>query len=342
MKTQIVLAISFLLPAACLAQHYQVSAPANYNISSPNVAQPTVAQPGFAQPNYAQPTTGPYQPMMAAPTMVPGSAAPQFASGGCDSGSCGVGVGGGCGVDGGFLGNGCGVDGGMIGGCSSGSCGSGGCGLGGKVFGSCGNAGGECCGTYFTIFAGYAELDDQPSTGINRNLLIDFNPGYAVGGAIGRRLGRNLRMELEYTFRHQTPEVVQFNGNFPGNIDGLQTSHAGMMNFVYDLVFGNGRIVPYLGGGIGVASVDSRVSYGSGVATLNGDDTGIAYQWMAGVSLRTRPNMEWFAEYRFFEIDDPKLNRFGGPAIGSVPNPNVLLDSEYISQDIMVGLRFNF
>lgn len=327
MKTQILLAISFLLPAACLAQHHQAAGTANYNFNAPNYA-----------PNYA-PTNGPYQPTVGtapsvAPSVAPFNAAPQYAGGGgCDSGSCGVGgglVGSGCGVDGGSLGNG--FFGNGFGGDVSGCCGG----------GSCGGGGGSCCGTYFSIFGGYVELNDQQSTAVGRNLLIDFNPGYAAGAAIGRRLGRNLRMELEYTFRNQTPEIVQFNGGFPGNIDGLQNSHAGMLNFVYDLVLGNGRFVPYAGGGVGVGSIDSRVSYGSGVAALNGDDTSIAYQWLAGISMRTRPNFEWFAEYRFFEIDDPKINRFGGPPLGGFPNPNVLLDSEFVSRNIMVGLRFSF
>jgi hypothetical protein len=62
---------------------------------------------------------------------------------------------------------------------------------------------------------------------------------------------------------------------------------------------------------------------------------------MAGLNYRTRPNMEMFVEYRFFEIDDPKLNRFGGPTINGA-TPNIILNSEYISNDILAGIRFNY
>ena len=315
MKTQLVLALTLILPTICVAQQYQISSPGMQPMATPHY-QPAVAGPSY-QPVAAP---APNHSMAPAPRFNMAPPATGF-SGGCDSGGCDVG--------GGFVGGG--YDGGTGIDCGYGDC--------------CGS--GKCCGVYFSAFSGYAELDDQNSVGYARDLLVDYNPGWAVGGAIGKRLCRNVRMELEYTFRNQSVDQVQFNGNFPGNESGFQASHAGMLNFAYDLVLGNGKIVPYIGGGIGVASIDSRVRYGNGVATLDGDDSSVAYQWMAGISLRRRPNMEIFAEYRFFEIDDPKLNRFGGPAIGTVggmqtPNPNILLESEYNSQDIMAGIRFSF
>ncbi|MEM9411419.1 MAG: outer membrane beta-barrel protein [Planctomycetota bacterium] len=325
MKTRLFLAlvVTMALPAFSIGQNYQIQ-------------QPFRAY----QANYSPAPVGvPYQqtaPMPAAqsPAPVPAPHSTATSANLCDSTGCDVGgpafaacdAGGqaymGCGLDGGSVGMGCGLDGGMM------DCGDMGCGTG--------------CGTYFSFFGGYTEMDPQNSTGFERDLLIDFDEGYAVGLAVGRRIGRNLRSELEYTFRAQTASAVNFNGNNVGNVGGFQNSHAGMLNFTYDLVFGQGNFVPYLGGGIGVASIDSNVRYGTGVASLDGDDSSVAYQWMAGLSYRARPNMETFVEYRFFEIDDPKINRFGGPALGTMANPNVLLNSEYISNDILFGLRFNY
>ncbi len=380
--TWLALLTSTLIPAIAASQQYQVSsvqhAPAaGYGqpvsaLSQPAYApqpQPTYApqpQPSFApqpQPGYApQPA---FAPAPVAPATYPsapnigvahslGDQGMQYSiGGGCDSGGCsGYGMGGGgcdaggcsaniggdmmLGADyGGGFGGGGYADGGFDGGISGGGCG----GIAGGLAGIGGCRGG---GTYFTAIGGGIEMDRQRSTAIGRDLSIDFNQGWAIGGAIGRRVGRNLRSEIEYVFRNQTPEVIGFNGNAVGNIRGFQNSHAAMLNFAYDLVFGNGRIVPYVGGGVGVASIDSRVQYGPGVAALDGDDASVAYQWMAGISFRARPNMEMFVEYRFFEIDDPKLNRFGGPAVGAAANPNVLLDSEYQSNDVMGGIRFNF
>lgn len=326
-----------LIPSFSFAQ-YQVSATqpqTRGGYVQANYGPP--AQAGYAptsQASYApQPTFSP-QPTFAQPIgPAPGGTMQSFGdvgmSGGCDS--CDAGGGGFAG--GGFSGGGFaggGFDGGVIDG--------GGCGGGG--FGGCGGFGGGS-GTYFTIFGGGLELDDQNSFGIQRNVDVDYGQGWAVGGAIGKRVARNLRAEIEYAFRSQTPDTLAFNGVNQGILSGFQNSHAAMFNFAYDLVLGRGNIVPYIGGGVGVASVDSRIAYGPGIATLDGDDSSVAYQWMAGISFRARPNMEMFLEYRFFEIDDPKINRFGGPPING-QTPNVLLESEYVSNDIFAGLRFNF
>ncbi len=225
----------------------------------------------------------------------------------------------------------------------------GGCGIGGGCDstgeGAC-NPCGEttCCsggGTYFSIFGGLADIDSQNSTGLQRDLQIQFDQGYGIGGAIGRRVSRCLRSELEYVYRSQNPGAVEFNGNLQNNISGQQNSHAGMFNLICDLMIAKGNLVPYLGAGIGVASIDSQVRYGTMGSTLDGDDSAFAVQWMAGLTYRARPNMEMFVEYRFFEIEDPKLNRFGGPPINGAP-ANIILDSEYISNDIFTGIRFNF
>ncbi len=330
------IAVVLMLPALAAAQHYQVAAPAY--------------QPTF-QPSY-NPT--PVSPMPTAPRMPLPSAAPAGYGGGsiagnfCDSGGCDS-YGGGGYIGAGYGGAGAGNF------CDSGGCDSFGGGIGG---GHCGGfdggiGGGDCgsassCGsgfggnTYFSVFGGASELDEQNSVGFQRDLNINYDTGYLIGGAIGRRLFRNLRSELEYTFRSQDATSVVFNGNPVGNVGEFQNSHSAMFNLVYDLVLGNGNFVPYIGVGAGLAFIDSRVTYGTGVASLDGNDSSAAYQWMAGLAWRARPNMEAFVEYRFFEVMDPKLNRFGGPGIGFSQNPNILLESEYQSNDIVAGLRFNF
>lgn len=367
MKYQQLLAVAatLLLPTFCSAQAWQVASPA---ATRPGTVQPyQSAIPGMnpgvtgtAVPPtpVASPTPVPTPTPAAVPYTMPANqmaVGPMAAGGGygvgCDGGVCG---GGGCdagGYGGGMvMGGGCdsgGIGGGSMaygGGSSvlSGGCDSIGC---GDCFDGCdtGCCSTGCCGggTYFSIFAGVADLDRQISTGYQRDLQIDYDQGYGIGGAIGRRVGRFFRTEVEYVYRSQTPGIVNFNGVPQGNISGQQSSHAGMMNLVYDMIIGNGNLVPYLGGGLGVAGVDSQVRYGNMGATLNGDDTGLAFQWMAGLTYRARPNMEMFVEYRFFEVDNPKLNRFGGPPVNGGPT-NLILDSEYVSNDIFAGLRFNW
>lgn len=217
------------------------------------------------------------------------------------------------------------------GGCGSGDCGS-------AVAGCCDTD--ACCGgKYFSIFGGMADLDSQRSTGFQRDLNIQFEQGYALGGAVGRRVGRNLRAEMEYCYRSQDPGNLVFNGNSYQNLSGNQNCHAGMLNLVFDMIIGHGNLVPYVGAGVGIGSIDSSVQFQQGV--LDGDDSALALQWMAGLSYRCKPNMEIFCEYRHFELDDPKLNYFGGPQV-NIYTPNILLNSEYKSSDVFAGFRFNF
>lgn len=221
---------------------------------------------------------------------------------------------------------------------NAGDCGVNGCDSSGMDGGCC-DSDGSCAGRYFSVFGGLADLDSQRSTGFNRNLLVAFDEGYALGGALGRRVGRFFRTELEYCYRSQDPGNVIFNGNNFQNLSGNQNSHTGMYNLFFDMIIGHGNLVPYIGGGVGVGFIDSNIDFGPG--ELDGDDTALALQWMAGLSYRARPNMEIFVEYRFFEMEDPKLNYFGAPPIG-FQTPNILLNSEYQSTDVFAGFRFNF
>lgn len=349
------------LPVYCFAQMppspvpafnpgYQGAQPpmanASYGPPAPSFAAPMGAAPASPATSYpagpvapypTSPTapypTGPLQPpkapMMPAPNMGVSSSFSDFGSMGSPMGAPmpSYDAGGGSYFDGG--------------GCSSGDCGSS---LGGGSAcgsGACGIGGGK----YMSLFGGVTDIELQRSVGFERNVNIDFDEGYALGGAIGKRIGRFLRSEMEYVYRTQDPAIGLFDsggGTLPfadRNPDGNQNVHAGMFNLFFDLIIGNGNLVPYIGGGVGVGFVDSRIEYSAG--QLYGDDTALAYQWIAWLSYRAKPNMELFVEYRVFELEDPKLNFFGGNPI-NFRTPNVLLNSEYQSKDIFAGLRFNF
>ena len=328
------------LPVFCFAQSSPVPAynpgfqgqapmmPANYG----PMARPGMAMPSQPMTPMAAPTPTPMAaPMMATTPNVGVSSnlsdfgamsgmAPSYDVGGesyFDSGSCGS-------VDGDCCGMGAGCFGGG-GGCLS------------KLTG-CGKG-------YLSIFGGVSDLEQQRSTGFERDLLLDFEEGYALGIAHGKRVGRFFRSELEYTYRSQDPYQSQFDTGLlvtpivDSNPSGNQDVHSGMFNLFFDMIVGHGNLVPYIGGGIGVGFIDSSINLSNG--QLDGDDTSLAYQWMAGITYRAKPNLELFVEYRYFEVEDPKLNFFGGNPI-NFRTPNILLNSEYQSTDVFAGFRFNF
>ncbi len=204
-----------------------------------------------------------------------------------------------------------------------------------------GNCSPICGGPYISIFGGLQQLQDQNSVGFDRQLELGFDDGFCIGAAIGKRLNRIFRAEIEYAYRESSADTAIFNGNPMNFVGGKTHSNSGVLNGYCDLPVGRGNMVPYVGGGIGVTGVDSDVQYGNAGSTLNGSDSSLAYQWMVGLTWRVFPNAELFAEYRYFEANDPKLNQFGGPPIqGNIPN--IILDSEYVSKDVFLGIRMNF
>ena len=154
------------------------------------------------------------------------------------------------------------------------------------------------CGDYISLFGGVNELDDISDQGD----LFRFNDGIALGGAIGRRLGKSWRGELEASFRTNTADRVTgpgLNEDFSGHL----YTYAGMANLYYDLhqfpIFG---VTPYGGAGLGFAILD-------GDGDLDPDETDFAYQFMLGTSRELRPGVSTVSEYRYFKVDaNPDLD----------------------------------
>lgn len=205
---------------------------------------------------------------------------------------------------------------------------------------SCDGCSGNFSENYVSLFGGFLSLEDQTATGLNRRLDNDFDDGFAFGAAIGRRFGNNWRAEAEFAFRDNNIDEILFLGNDVLESGDTQ-SYSGMFNLLKDFQIGNSRFRPYIGGGIGFAFVDSNLQYNALPARLNGDDSGFAYQAMLGCSADVTDKIEFFVEYRYFAVDSPQLNRFGGSpldAAGTGPI-DVILDSEYETHGVNFGLR---
>ena len=264
-----------------------------------------------------------------------------FGCGNCDGGNCGGGFGGGnCGGNcgGGNCGGGFGggnFGGGSIVGCGGSLCGSGGCG------GQCGFSG--QCGVsnaceplfYISIFGGYTQLENdqlgsQLPGGFGSNDFLNANDGYGVGLAIGQFQGYNLRTELEFSFRENDAQLSRTNGvvGGPGFADGRVQSFAGMFNLVWDFSYRRAFIgfQPYVGAGAGFGFFDIEFNEAD-LPAASGDDSGFAYQVMAGLSRPMRGNADWFVEYRYFAADDIAVS---GRTI------------DYETDNIFFGLRKRF
>lgn len=184
----------------------------------------------------------------------------------------------------------------------------------------------------------------------------EFDTGYAVSAAVGRRLGA-WRGEIELAY--QSNDIDTHNGVQAGGIalggedagvlitgspnlgvtvaelvddgSGSVESTFLMANVFYDFSTG-GPFTPYLGGGLGVARVEVDYSP-SGVGIINDDDTVIAYQAVAGATYALNDRTELFAQARYRGTDDVETSVDLFDATLEIENRAVVAEA---------GLRFRF
>ena len=136
----------------------------------------------------------------------------------------------------------------------------------------------------------------------------------------------NLRLEGEIGYRKNDYDKVGASGQTKGNTSGEVTSWDFMVNGYYDFETKT-PITPYIGGGIGAAFLDSSSVNAGGITIRGGDDWVFAYQLIAGAAYSFTESWMAQLEYRFFGTSDPT---YGGT------------ESQYMSHNLFLGIRFNF
>lgn len=170
---------------------------------------------------------------------------------------------------------------------------------------------------------------DVSGAGVGVNRSVDTDTGYAVIPSIGYRFGNGLRSELEFGYRKNDVDGVSGSTSGSGEIK----ARSAMLNLLYDVNM-NGRVSPYIGGGIGYAKVryDGVQPVGVPGIGVNDSDRVFAYQGIAGLSYALSNAVELAAEYRYFATRDPDMRTSGGTSV----------ETEYKSHAALVGLRYNF
>lgn len=198
---------------------------------------------------------------------------------------------------------------------------------------ACGNG---CSNFYFSVFGGYTDLRDLDGRSGNHQMSADSGGG--VGVAMGRRNGRNLRTEAEFTYRHNNLSGF-VTSPMPASppVSGELSAYGGMANAYWELIGVPTRCFkPYVGAGIGFVSIDAAIYNSVGrniVPTGAENDSSFAYQWIAGVNYKAYRNTDLFAEYRFFKADTFNLD-------SSIPG----LGDRYTfaTDNVFLGLRWKF
>jgi len=155
-------------------------------------------------------------------------------------------------------------------------------------------------GSYFAVFGGAAI---NPEAGIqedNDQNHIRFDDGYSFGGAIGTRVADGLRGELEVSYLEIDPKDRRNEG--PGDtitdLDGEHSHIYVLANLWKDFELGMG-FNPYIGGGLGMAFVDSRMEIDGGDGDVDDFQPAFAGQLGAGIRVALTDSLTADVGYRY-------------------------------------------
>jgi len=179
----------------------------------------------------------------------------------------------------------------------------------------------------------------------------DFDRGIGIYTALGYDWGNSLRTELEFAYRnndirHLTPDAAGFSGWPDGSIAGDVKSRSIMLNFLYDFDYmsADSGITPYIGGGVGFASIDPTFlgSTATGAPGPNpmtiaygNSQTLFAYQGIAGMAIQLAERFALDLSYRYFATKK-------GNYTGTLNGAPAAFDAGYNNHSLMAGLRWNF
>jgi outer membrane protein OmpA-like peptidoglycan-associated protein len=200
-------------------------------------------------------------------------------------------------------------------------------------------------GPYLRGEGGWNHLQDMSFHGSSTALAgsSSFDEGYILGGALGYGFGQ-YRLELGLDYRHNDVDNLHIGntGAFPAAVAGSHsgggsaTSVVGMFNGYMDLPWRTSmmpQIVPYIGAGVGVASVNFNSVKSGSTTIIDDSDAMPAIQAMAG--LRYQINDKWGVglEYRFLNGFHPNLKDATG---------NRMSTNDYRNHSILLSVTYTF
>ena len=212
------------------------------------------------------------------------------------------------------------------------------------VVSDCDNICSNYTSCYIGLFGGWADLNDLVTRGEIGSGIYMEDGGYVFGATLGQIQGRNLRTELEVSYRNININGMRLDGNVPSQVVGVNGDFgalAGMLNAYWEFVdFGSANIKPYIGGGVGFALARPDLIQADGSeAVINDSESSFAWQYMAGLNYKASPILDAFVEYRYFAADsfrlDTEIPEVAGFGNGSGP-------FDYRSSAVLFGLRARF
>jgi opacity protein-like surface antigen len=190
-------------------------------------------------------------------------------------------------------------------------------------------------GSSFARDTTVTSFDNNNPSGTSISDRVSFDPGIYLGGTGGYDFGF-LRLEGELSYRHaKLDTVTDSSGVRFRNVDGDLGVFATMFNVFLDM-HNPSRVTPYVGGGIGFATLhlSDTTGFGTGGKVILYDednDTVFASQVGAGMDIALNSRFSLDVGYRYFITE--KAN-FDGNSISS--------NLHFESHNAMVGFKVKF
>lgn len=189
-------------------------------------------------------------------------------------------------------------------------------------------------GFYVGLSAGgIVTAGDAENDSLAGNFNFSYKPGYMGSLAFGSRFDADSligegRIELELGYRSNPLDQIEFSdGKFDAEGDASAVS---LMLNTYGEYPGSSTLTPYLGVGVGVATVSLEGFALAGSAVVDDSDSVFAYQFAAGIDWPLSERLTLDFGYRFFGTLDPELV----DALGTT------IKTEYRVHGLQIGLRF--
>ncbi|VWX53174.1 OmpA family protein [Novosphingobium sp. 9U] len=163
--------------------------------------------------------------------------------------------------------------------------------------------------------------------GINNAASLDHKYGYDGGVAIGYDFGP-FRLETEGSYRRaKADEYTTGAGTF--DVRGHASALSFMVNGLLDFGADDG-IQGFVGGGVGVARVHQDIILTT--TPVDDNDTGFAWQALAGVRAPITDRIDLGLKYRFFNADNVNLVGTNGASF----------DTRFRSHSLLGTIGYNF
>jgi opacity protein-like surface antigen len=186
-------------------------------------------------------------------------------------------------------------------------------------------------GLYLSATGGAVFPSDTNS---NIGTRLSYDTGYSALAALG--LGILIaRVEIEAGYRQADVARATVAGvGLPAGGDTRMIS--GMVNGYIDIPFSLLGFKPYIGAGLGAARVDLSHVTAAGAPLLDGHQTVLAFQGMAGLSYALASHVTLTLGYRFFGTDNVQVRSQSGATSVSVKQDGLR------TQSAELGLRLTF